>query len=140
MTHQGSNVLHNGGMPQRDSSRGATRRYPRTARIDKVLQVVVAEALERTDDDRLGLLTVTGMHTDPDLRHATVFYTTRGKGDEEGVAEALEDARVAVQAAIGREVRMKRTPLLRFERDPAMDAGWRIEEILKAERERGNSG
>jgi ribosome-binding factor A len=33
-------------------------------------------------------------------------------------------------------VRLKRTPLLRFEPDPAMDAGWRIEEILKAVRER----
>jgi ribosome-binding factor A len=96
----------------------------------------VAEALERTDDDRLGLLTVTGIHTDPDLRHAVVFYATRVESDAEAVAEALEEARVPVQAAIGREVRLKRTPLLRFERDPAMDAGWRIEAILRAERER----
>ncbi len=136
MPHCGAGVIHNGGMPQRDSSRGSARRYPRTARIDRVLQEVVAEALERTDDDRLGLLTVTGLHVDPDLRHAVVFYATRAKGDAEAVAEALEEARVPVQAAIGREVRMKRTPLLRFERDPAMDAGWRIEEILRAERER----
>jgi len=139
MLHGGPGVIHNGDMPQRDSSRGATRRYPRTARIDRVLQAVVAEALERTDDDRLGLLTVTGMHTDPDLRHAVVFYATRDKADAEQVAEALEEARVPVQAAIGREVRLKRTPLLRFERDPAMDAGWRIEEILRAERERNES-
>lgn len=136
MTHRSTDVIHNGEMSPRDSFRGTTRRYPRTARIDKVLQAVVADALERTDDDRLGLLTVTGIHTDPDLRHATVFYATRAKGDEAEVTEALEEARISVQAAIGRQVRMKRTPLLRFERDPAMDAGWRIEEILRAERER----
>jgi ribosome-binding factor A len=123
-------------MSQRDSSRGSTRRYPRTARLDKVLQAVVAESLERNDDDRLSLLTVTGLHVEPDLRHAVVFYTTRSDEDDAEVEEALEDARVSVQAAIGRETRLKRTPLLRFERDPAMAEGWRIEAILKEVRER----
>jgi ribosome-binding factor A len=126
-------------MPHRESSRGNTRRYPRTARLDKLLQTVVADALERTDDDRLGLLTVTGAHVDPDLRHAVVFYATRAT-DDAAVAEALEEARAGVQGAIGREVRLKRTPLLRFERDPAMDAGWRIEEILRNVRTEADGG
>jgi ribosome-binding factor A len=99
------------------------------------VQAVVADSIERNPDDRLALLTVTGVHVDPDLRHAVVFYATRGDADED-VVEALEEARVSVQADIGRQVRMKRTPQLRFERDPAMDAGWRIEQILKAARER----
>jgi ribosome-binding factor A len=99
------------------------------------MHAVVAESIERNGDDRLALVTVTGVHVDPDLRHAVVFYATRGDADED-VAEALEEARVTVQSVIAREVRMKRTPQLRFERDPAMDAGWRIEEILKAARVR----
>jgi ribosome-binding factor A len=98
------------------------------------VQAVVADSLERNPDDRLALVTVTGVHVDPDLRHAVVFFASRGAPDDE-VDEALEDARVSVQKDIGREVRMKRTPQLRFERDPAMDAGWRIEEILKQQRE-----
>jgi ribosome-binding factor A len=124
-------MLHNGGVARRES----TRRYPRTARVDKVVQAVVADSIERSPDERLALVTVTGVHVEPDLRHAVVFYATRGDADDD-VAEALEDARVSVQRDIGREVRMKRTPLLRFERDPAMDAGWRIEEILKQQRDR----
>ena len=102
--------------------------------MDKLIQAVVAESLERNQDDRLALVTVTGVHVDPDLRHGVVFYATRGPADED-ITEALEEARVALQRDIGKEVRMKRTPLLRFERDPAMDAGWRIEEILKRQRE-----
>jgi ribosome-binding factor A len=121
----------------RDSARSNARRYPRTARLDKLVHAVVADSIERNGDDRLALVTITGVHVDPDLRHAVVFYATRGKADDE-VAEALDDARVSVQADIGRQVRLKRTPHLRFERDPAMDAGWRIEEILKAERERAS--
>ncbi|HUR77156.1 MAG TPA: 30S ribosome-binding factor RbfA [Acidimicrobiales bacterium] len=122
-------------MTPRESGRTNARRYPRTARLDRLVQAVVADSLERNDDDRLGLVTVTGVHVDPDMRHAVVFYTTRENtgGD---TAEALEEARISVQRDIGREVRMKRTPQLRFERDPAMDAGWRIEAILKQERER----
>lgn len=126
-------------MPQRDSSRGATRKYPRTARVDRLVHAVVADALERSDDDRLGLVTVTDVHTDPDLRHATVFYVARD-ADEGEVVEALEDARVSVQAAIGREARLKRTPQLSFEPDPVMETGWRIEEIIRAQREEGQSG
>jgi ribosome-binding factor A len=100
----------------------------------------VADALERTDDDRLALLTVTGAHVDPDLRHAVVFYATRDAKNQEDVAEALEEARAGVQRVIGKEVRMKRTPQLRFERDPAMDAGWRIEEILRNVRTEADGG
>jgi ribosome-binding factor A len=99
------------------------------------VQAVVADSIERNQDDRLALLTVTGVHVDPDLRKAVVFYATRGGAGDEEVEEALEEARASIQRDIGREVRMKRTPSLRFERDPAMDAGWRIEEILKQQRE-----
>lgn len=123
-------------MTPRESARTNARKYPRTARVDRLVQAVVADSLERSDDDRLALVTVTGVHVDPDLRHAVVFYATRDEDDAE-VIEALEEARVSVQGDIGRQVRMKRTPQLRFERDPAIDAGWRIEAILKAERERG---
>ena len=116
-------------------SRESARKYPRTARVDKLVQAVVADSLERNQDDRLALVTVTGVHVDPDLRHGVVFFATRGGAPDDEVDEALEEARVSVQRDIGREVRMKRTPLLRFERDPAVDAGWRIEEILKQQRE-----
>lgn len=100
-----------------------------------MIQAVVAETLERSDDDRLGLVTVTDVHCDPDLRHATVFYVARG-AEQGQVDVAIEEARVQAQAAIGREARLKRTPQLRFEPDPVMETGWRIEELLREQRER----
>lgn len=124
-------------MPQRDYSRGAGRRYPRTARVDKLVQGIVAEALERSDDDRLDLVTITDVHTDADLRHAVVFFVSRG-AELDVVIEALGEARVPVQSAIGREARLKRTPQLRFEPDPVMETGWRIEEILRNQREQSD--
>ncbi len=124
-------------MAQGGFSRGSTRRYPRTARVDKLIHGIVAEALERSDDDRLDLVTVTDVHTDPDLRHAIVFFVARG-AELEVVTEALSEARVPVQTAIGREARLKRTPQLRFEPDPVMESAWRIEQIIRDERAKGD--
>ena len=39
------------------------KRYPRTARVNEVLREVVADELERIDDERLGITTVTGVGT-----------------------------------------------------------------------------
>ena len=105
------------------------RDYPRSLRVNEVLRQVVAEELERLADadERLRLLTVTSVTTSPDLRTATVYLGTL---DPEA-AEALEERRSQVQRAVGRQVRMKRTPRLHFEADPAVSAGARVEEILR---------
>lgn len=120
-------------MPDRRGRRagGQTggRRYPRTARVNHVLQEVVAEELERIADrdPRLALVTVTGVEVDPDLRHATVWLSSLS----EETAEALAEDRVRLQAAIAHQVRLKRTPLLKFAADPAIETGTRIEEIIR---------
>ncbi len=90
---------------------------------------MLGDALERLrdDDDRLALLTVTGVDTDPDLRHATVFMASL----PDGALPALEGRRTQLQAAIAREVRLKRTPTLSFVADPAIAAGERVEEALR---------
>ena len=114
-------------MPTPD--RGAARRYPRVARINEVLREVIAEELERLSDvdPRLGLVTVTHVQADPDLRRATVLFASLS----EDARAALEEDRVRLQGAVGRQVRMKRTPQLSFEEDPAVRSGQRVEEILR---------
>lgn len=115
-------------MPGRRGS-GHTRRYPRTARLNEVLREILAEALEVTvdEDARLELITITGVVCDPDLRRATVYFSGRSDGAE----EALKEQRVYLQAEIGRQTRLKRTPQLSFVADPGVSSGWRIEQVLK---------
>ena len=117
----------------------AARRYDRTARVNEVVREVLADELERIGDPALGLLTITGVEVTPDLRQATVYYSALIPGDsqqnpgdaEHNTAEALEAARAPLQAAIGRQVRMKYTPLLVFREDPAIRTGERVDEILR---------
>lgn len=110
--------------------KGGRRGYARTARVNQVLRQVLADELERLEglDESLGMLTITAVDCDPDLRHATVLLSSLS--DQQ--AEALERARVRLQAAISHEVRLKRTPQLRFAADPAIAAGQRIEDILRS--------
>lgn len=117
-------------MPANRGGRSShSRRYPRTARINEVLREILGEALEAVSDsdERLQLVTITGVDCEADLRHARVFYSAR----TEGADEALMDQRVRLQAAIGRQTRLKRTPLLAFIEDAGVTTGWRIEAVLK---------
>ncbi len=108
---------------------GAAQRYPRSARVNEILREVLADELGRMEDidEGLGLLTVTAVRCDPDLRHALVMFSSLGEEAE----EALGVARVRLQAAISKQVRLKRTPQLRFAADPAVAAGLKVEEILR---------
>lgn len=114
---------------QGQQGRGRKAEYPRTRRVNQVLQEVLAEELERLSDadERLRLLTVTSVETASDLRRATVYL---GHLEPQG-AEALEERRAQLQAHLARQVRLKRTPRLHFAADPAVAAGARVEEILR---------
>jgi len=107
------------------------RQFPRTARINELLREILADALERIDDDRLVLVVVTGVECDADLRHARVFFDgPAGEAGDEAVAEALAELRPRLQGFIGRQAHLKRTPELTFEADPAIRAGEHIDELL----------
>jgi ribosome-binding factor A len=126
-------------------SSGTGRDYPRTARLNHLVHEIVAEEIERIDDDRLGFLTVVGVDVESDLRRATVWYTTldTAQGDEgadaggdadgeaDPVAEALAEHRARLQSAIGRQARLKWTPELTFEPDEVIRRAERVEAILR---------
>ncbi|MGH9025546.1 MAG: 30S ribosome-binding factor RbfA [Acidimicrobiia bacterium] len=105
-----------------------TRPYPRRARVDEVVREALADEIERLSDPRLELVTVTGVDVSPDLRHATVYYSAL---TAEHADVALRAAAPHLRAALGRQVRLKYLPELRFEEDPAIATGARVEEILR---------
>jgi ribosome-binding factor A len=106
------------------------RRYPRTLRVNEVVRETLAEALERMQDPRLEMVTITGVQVSPDLHHATVFYAKLGTHDPQTGA-ALSAASPHLRSTLGREVRLKYLPQLHFREDPAIEAGARIEELLR---------
>lgn len=120
----------------RRSSAGSAREYPRTARLNHLVQEIVADELERIDDERLELVTVMSVEVEPDMRHAVVYVDTLasawgdGPGDDEVLA-ALAENRVRLQGAIAGQARVKRVPELRFEPDVVGRGAGRVEDILR---------
>lgn len=105
------------------------RSYSRLDRVNEALREVLGDELERVDDERLELVTVTGVKVDADLRRAEVWFDTLKEPDE--VAAALTAQRARLQGAVARQLRLKRTPELAFSPDPAIALGTRVEEILR---------
>ncbi len=103
------------------------------ARVGELCREIVADELERIDDDRLPLVTVTHVEIEPDLRHGKVFWSSIGEEDEAVIAEVLEEHRAQFQRAIARQARLKRTPELSFLLDPVVAKTNRIEELLARE-------
>jgi ribosome-binding factor A len=110
----------------RGSSSGRPDRMPR---VNELLREVLAEAIERISDadDRLALVTVTAVRCDTDLRHALVYLSELTPE----AALVLDEHRKRLQASLAGQVRLRRTPLLAFAADPAIEAGRRVEDALR---------
>jgi ribosome-binding factor A len=108
------------------------------ARVNELVREVLAEELERLQahDDRLGLLTITHVEVEPDLRKATVMLSSL----PDAAADVLSEHRARLQASLGRQVRLRRTPQLSFIADPAVEAGRRVEDILRGLHQTGGGG
>src|ERR671939_113849 len=85
-------------------------------RVNESVRQVLSEAVGELKDPRIGFVTVTGVETSPDLRHAKVFVSVLGSEEKRTQSLAgLEAAHGVLQARVARELRLKRTPQLAFE-------------------------
>lgn len=111
---------------------GSHHPYPRTARVNQILREVISDELVRLSDldDDLGLLTVTGVETSPDMRQALVFFDSLS----DRAKAALDEHRGQIQGAVNAQTRLKRTPRLAFRADPAVASGEAVEEALRRQR------
>jgi ribosome-binding factor A len=95
--------------------------------------VITAEGLK---DPRIGFVTVTGVKTSADQRHAKVYVSVLGKQAERAATmEALDKSRGFLQARINASLHMRRTPQLEFVYDSTLDNALHIEKLMKREEE-----
>ena len=101
-------------------------------RVDEAVREVIGDAARTLKDPRIGFVTVTDVQTSPDLRHSRVFVSVLGTPKEQEASLAgLTSAHGVLQARIGRELRMKRTPTLEFVLDDTPQRVARLDELLE---------
>ena len=104
----------------------------RSARVGELIRRIVAESLEDIDDDRLSLVSVTGVDVGRDLHRAVVYFTSLGDTDEGdvGIIEAFEEHAARLRMTVGSQTRLRRTPELVFRPDTVLRSADRIERLL----------
>ncbi len=100
-------------------------------RVNEAVRQVLSETVGELKDPRIGFVTITGVETSPDLRHARVYVSVLGPEKERRESlTGLEAAHGVLQARLARELRMKRTPQLAFEYDPSVERGVRMTQLI----------
>ena len=103
----------------------------RMRRVNEAVRQVLSEAVGELKDPRIGFVTVTGVETTPDLRHARVFVSVLGSEEKQRQSLAgLKAAHGVLQGRLARELRLKRTPQLAFEYDPTVERGVRMTQLI----------
>ena len=96
-----------------------------------MVRKVLSDAVPLLKDPRIGFVTVTGVRTTKDLSQATVFVSVLGtKQEQERTLQGLQSAHGVLQAQLARELGTRRTPVLTFEYDPAIERGVRLTKMI----------
>lgn len=102
-------------------------------RVDEALREVLSDTISSDlQDPRVGFVTVTGVKTSPDLRHARVYVSVMGdEAAREESLEGLQSAHGFLQSRMAAALRLKHTPTLTFEYDPSVDRGMKITQLIE---------
>jgi ribosome-binding factor A len=103
----------------------------RKRRVDEAIRQVLSDAVPTLKDPRIGFVTVTGVEATRDFAQATVYVSVYGSESEQRkTLEGLEAARGVLQAQVARELQLRRTPVLSFAYDPAVERGVRLGQMI----------
>ena len=108
----------------------------RTAKAGELIRRAIASELEYIEDERLELVSLTGVDVDRDLHKAVIYFTTFDRDGDPEIDEAFEEYRGRLRHAVSQGTQLRRAPELEFRSDSTLRSAARIEEILRQEAER----
>lgn len=111
--------------------RSASQRQLRVGELVRQGLVDILRQGEVRHPDVAGVpITVTEVRMTPDLKAATVFIMPLGGENTEQVLAGLRLSAPFLRGRVGREIKLRFAPALRFEADPSFDAAGHIEALL----------
>ena len=110
------------------------REFSRTDRVAQQIQKEIAVILQREiKDPRLGMVTVSAVEVSRDLSYAKVFITVFNTDDEDKAkqsAKILNEATGYIRSLLGKRIRARIMPELRFVIDNSLMEGMRISNLV----------
>lgn len=106
----------------------------RQQRVAEEIRHILSGILLRGDFSRRGLavgsVTLTHVHTSPDLKHAKVFVMPLGGGDATEILLHLNQMAGEIRYALAKSLTMKYVPALRFYADDTFDQATHIDQLI----------
>ncbi len=109
------------------------RDFSRTDRVSQQIQKEIAQIIQREiKDPRVGMATVSSVDVSRDLSYAKVFVTLYNAEEEKSklAVEILNDAAGFVRSLLGKRIRARIMPELRFVLDTTLMDGMRISNLV----------
>jgi ribosome-binding factor A len=111
---------------------------PRHAqKIASRLKFLVSHVVQQElNDPRLGFITILDVEMTSDLREAKIYFSVLGPRAEQSKSlQAIESSCGFIQRQVGKNLKLRNIPVLRFVLDDKDDRVSRIEEILAQNRD-----
>ena len=114
----------------------------RPKRVGELVRKEVAELLMKgVKDPRIGFVSVTGVKMSPDLHYANVHVSLFGSDSEKKSSLiGLQQSGGWIRREIGKRLRLRVTPEIRFFEDTTLDDVYQLEERLKEIRSEEEQG
>lgn len=117
------------------------REFSRTDRVAEQLQREMAQIVQmEIKDPRVGMVTVSGVDVSRDLYYATIYVTFLGiSEDKKSISAALEVLNQAsgfVRSLIGKRMKMRVVPQIKFAFDQSISHGSEMSALIQKAREK----
>lgn len=109
------------------------KEYSRTSRVSQQVQKELARILQQeVKDPRIGMVTISGVDITRDLAYAKVFVTFLTIGDQtnDESLEGLNAASGYIRKLLGKAMRLRIVPEVRFCFDETLTEGLRISSLV----------
>lgn len=121
-------------MPRLHFGENMIREFKRSDRVAQELQKEIAVILQReVKDPRIGMVTVSDVEVSRDLAYAKIFVTFLFDNDQSVIEQGmkgLEKASPYIRSLVGKAMRLRIVPELRFIYDQSLVEGMRMSNLV----------
>ncbi|EFX91719.1 ribosome-binding factor A [Actinobacillus ureae ATCC 25976] len=121
-------------VPRLHFGENMSREFKRSDRVAQELQKEIAVILQReVKDPRIGMVTVSDVEVSRDLAYAKIFVTFLFDNDQSAIEQGmkgLEKASPYIRSLVGKAMRLRIVPELRFIYDQSLVEGMRMSNLV----------
>ncbi|RKY39868.1 MAG: 30S ribosome-binding factor RbfA [Candidatus Omnitrophota bacterium] len=110
----------------------------RCLRIAEFIHQEIVEVLRKMEVPEKSLFTITKVGVNRDMRIAVVYFSVLGgEGERKAILSYLEEISPYLRREVGKRMRVRYIPRIRFRFDPSLEYSDRISELIeKVKKER----